>query len=175
MPRTVIDEPDAGLAALLRGFRQRALLTQEELAAQTGLSARTIRRLESSQLLRPRAATIRVLAGHLGLSYTEQCALVVAAVTPSAVEPSEADQPPVPGGPNELPRDIADFTGRSELIAAVSAAVELVRAAAVNDRCALRHRHAGPPGQLADAQQRSVLDMHTGPPSGPSRWESQPG
>jgi transcriptional regulator with XRE-family HTH domain len=38
------------LAALLRGWRQRALLTQQQLAGRARLSARTIRRLESSQL-----------------------------------------------------------------------------------------------------------------------------
>jgi tetratricopeptide (TPR) repeat protein/transcriptional regulator with XRE-family HTH domain len=61
---------------LLRRYRQRALLTQEDLATTTGVSARTIRRLEANQLRRPRTATIRALASRLGLTAAEQATLV---------------------------------------------------------------------------------------------------
>ncbi|HEV7964032.1 MAG TPA: NB-ARC domain-containing protein [Actinoplanes sp.] len=117
------DEPDVDPGALLRGFRQRALLTQEELAARTGLSTRTIRRLESNQLLRPRTATIRVLVSHLGLTSAEQRALAAGADADAPAEPSQADQPPAPSRRDELPTDIPDFTGRSDLVAALSAAL----------------------------------------------------
>jgi transcriptional regulator with XRE-family HTH domain len=41
------------LAALVRGWRERALLTQEQLALRAGLGVRTIRRLESGSSTRP--------------------------------------------------------------------------------------------------------------------------
>jgi tetratricopeptide (TPR) repeat protein/transcriptional regulator with XRE-family HTH domain len=97
------------LDLLLRQFRQRSLLTQEELAARTGLSARTIRRLESGELRRPRTATVRALTDHLGLSPAEQLQLIAAA---------DQDAPSPPAAVHdELPADIPDFTGRAALVA----------------------------------------------------------
>ncbi len=121
MPLTTTGEPDFG--TLMRGFRQRALLTQEELASRAGLSARTIRRLESSQLRRPRQATIRVLAHHLDLTAEEQAALVAAADADPRPESSPPGSPVAAAGPDELPADIPDFTGRPDLVAAVCAAL----------------------------------------------------
>jgi len=54
--------------ALLRAQRHRALLSQEELAARSGLSERTIRNLEANRVRVPRASTTRLLAKALGLS-----------------------------------------------------------------------------------------------------------
>jgi tetratricopeptide (TPR) repeat protein/transcriptional regulator with XRE-family HTH domain len=98
------------------------LLTQEQLAAHTGLSARTIRRLESNALRQPRATTIRVLADRLGLTPAEQ-GLLLAAVpdgaradtgeAASGAVPQPADQP---DGRDELPADLTDFTGRTALV-----------------------------------------------------------
>ena len=47
-------ETGPSLAALVRTWRERALLTQEQLAVKTGLGVRTIRRLEGDGLRRPR-------------------------------------------------------------------------------------------------------------------------
>ncbi|MFF5181872.1 NB-ARC domain-containing protein [Micromonospora sp. NPDC000316] len=47
--------------------RQRANLTQEELAARTGLSVRSIRNLESARVTQPRPATVRLLRDALDL------------------------------------------------------------------------------------------------------------
>jgi len=109
--------PDLDFGSLLRRYRQRALLTQEDLATRTGLSARTIRRLETNQLRRPRTATIRALSGQLGLDPGELAALEAAldgdtangpdrkiAELPSAARPRAA----------QLPADVAAFTGRLE-------------------------------------------------------------
>lgn len=125
------------LGALLRGWRERALLTQEQVAERAGLSVRTIRRLEGGELRRPRSASVRLLATALGLSPAEQAALTAAARgdlgEPSArsatsapavpdgganpVGPARrterADGPPLTAPPRQLPADLAVFVGRS--------------------------------------------------------------
>lgn len=85
---------DIGLGALLRAYRERALLTQEDLAERTGLSTRTIRRLESDQLRRPRLATVRALAGQLNLSSAEQTRLASGAWSGAPAD-APADPPPI--------------------------------------------------------------------------------
>ena len=67
------------LGTLLREWRQRALLTQEQLAERTGLNVRTVRGLESGSPRRPRTASVRLLAEALGLDTAERAALVSAA------------------------------------------------------------------------------------------------
>ncbi len=88
---------DACLADELVAARQRANITQEELAARTGLSVRSIRNLESARIVRPRAATVRLLREALGLP----------------VEPP----PPIRVRPMQLPLAIPGFTGRTRQIA----------------------------------------------------------
>ena len=51
----------------LREVRERRFVTQEELAARTGMSRATISRLESG-LQRPRISTVRKLAAALGVA-----------------------------------------------------------------------------------------------------------
>jgi hypothetical protein len=45
---SVADGP--GIGELVRGWRERALLTQEQVAERAGLSLRTVRRLESGEV-----------------------------------------------------------------------------------------------------------------------------
>jgi tetratricopeptide (TPR) repeat protein/transcriptional regulator with XRE-family HTH domain len=112
----------ANFGAMLRRFRQRALLTQDELAIRTGLSPRTIRRLETAKLRRPRASTVRVLADQLQLTGDEQEALVAAADRrEDRLRGPGADRPAEPPPRDELPAEITDFTGRSELVPAIAA------------------------------------------------------
>ncbi|GAA3758478.1 hypothetical protein GCM10022225_49820 [Plantactinospora mayteni] len=66
----------ASLGALMRAWRERALLTQEELAERAGLNARTIRRLEGDELRRPRSTSLRLLAEALALNPAEQALLI---------------------------------------------------------------------------------------------------
>jgi tetratricopeptide (TPR) repeat protein/transcriptional regulator with XRE-family HTH domain len=61
---------------LLRAWRERALLTQEQLAARAGLSVRSIRRFERGGSAQ--SASIRLLAEALGLSPEERALLVAA-------------------------------------------------------------------------------------------------
>ncbi|MFG1611359.1 helix-turn-helix domain-containing protein [Nonomuraea wenchangensis] len=73
------------LGALLRAWRERALVTQEELAARAGLNVRTVRRLEAGAMSRPRATSLRLLADALGLEAAELATLTRAA-TGTAIE-----------------------------------------------------------------------------------------
>jgi transcriptional regulator with XRE-family HTH domain len=58
-------------SVLLRRLRQQTRLTQEDLAARTGLAVRTIRRLETGENVNPRLETVRLLADALGLKADE--------------------------------------------------------------------------------------------------------
>jgi DNA-binding SARP family transcriptional activator/tetratricopeptide (TPR) repeat protein len=61
--------PDtAALAALVRGLRQGAALTQRELAGRAGLSLGSIRNLEQGRTHRPGPGSLRALAAALSLS-----------------------------------------------------------------------------------------------------------
>jgi transcriptional regulator with XRE-family HTH domain len=67
------------LAELVRGWRERALLTQEQLASRAGLGVRTIRRHESSDPTRPRACSINLLADALNLRSEDRAQFLAAA------------------------------------------------------------------------------------------------
>jgi tetratricopeptide (TPR) repeat protein/transcriptional regulator with XRE-family HTH domain len=103
----VIDRPLSGhFAALLRAWRERALLTQDQLAARTGMGVRTIRRLESGGVHRPRSGSVRLLGDALGLTDAERAQLATAA--------KEAPSPAPATTPRQLPADVAGFAGRTE-------------------------------------------------------------
>jgi transcriptional regulator with XRE-family HTH domain len=61
-----------GFGGLLRAHRMGGLLSQERLAALSGLSPRTIRDLETGRVRRPRGDSIRLLADALGLQEWER-------------------------------------------------------------------------------------------------------
>lgn len=114
--------PDPGaLGELLRGYRKRARLTQEQLAGRAGLGVRTVRQLEGGRVRRPHRESIRLLAEALGLS-AEQRAQLAGAGAPLAVAPAPAGQVEQVR-PCLLPSALADFCGRAD---AVRGAVELL-------------------------------------------------
>ncbi|MGP3934496.1 ATP-binding protein [Nonomuraea sp. KM88] len=98
-------------AALLRAWRERALLTQEQLAELAGLNERTVRRLEAGELRRPRSTSMRLIAEALELSEQERAALIRATT----------GAPGKPGlgrvRPQQLPADVAMFIGRTRELA----------------------------------------------------------
>jgi transposase len=57
--------PHGSFGALVRAYRHRALLSQEQLAARAELSERTVRDLEADRVRSPRTDTVRLLADAL--------------------------------------------------------------------------------------------------------------
>ncbi|NUP64893.1 MAG: tetratricopeptide repeat protein [Nonomuraea sp.] len=104
-------EEEPVLGAWLRGRRERALLTQEQLAARARLSVRTIRRLESGELRQPRNTSVRLLAEALGLDDAETSILTRAAHgNPGVPHPARTT-------PRQLPTDVGAFVGREQELA----------------------------------------------------------
>jgi tetratricopeptide (TPR) repeat protein/transcriptional regulator with XRE-family HTH domain len=103
------------IGATLRAWRERALLTQEQLAERSGMSVRSIRRLESREGARPRSSSLEVLAAALDLSEAERAALIGAVRSGSTDQPDRSDAllPPSSGDvPRQLPASPPAFTGR---------------------------------------------------------------
>lgn len=68
-----------GFAELLRRYRARSALSQEELASRAGLTAKAVGALERGQRRRPYPHTVRSLADALTLDDDESVALAAAA------------------------------------------------------------------------------------------------
>jgi tetratricopeptide (TPR) repeat protein len=108
-----------GFGGLLRAYREGRLLSQEQLAERSGLSARTIRDLEAGRVRRPHGESVRLLADGLRLHGLERArferaaragaAAGLGAVLPMVSSPGEVT-------PCQLPPDVADFVGRGELV-----------------------------------------------------------
>jgi len=95
---------DAPFGERLRALREGAGLTQEELAAKAGLTAKAVSALERGERKRPYPHTVRSLADALGLGEGERGDLQAAiprrgAETPvsSAVVPASVPEPTLPG------------------------------------------------------------------------------
>ncbi len=94
-------EQERALGELLRRFRERAGLTQEELAERAGLTAHGISALERGIRRRPYPHTLRTLAAALGLAESDRATLFAAAgrglvsVVPTSATPPTG-QLPVP-------------------------------------------------------------------------------
>ncbi|MEU7744995.1 NB-ARC domain-containing protein [Nonomuraea sp. NPDC049158] len=124
LPTEVIrcHEAELSLGALLRGWRGRALLTQEQLAQRTGLNVRTVRRLEHNVLRQPRITSILLLAEALELDGEERAMLAAVARGPAA-SPEHVDLEetcPAVTVPRQLPADVAAFVGRKRELTALS-------------------------------------------------------
>jgi tetratricopeptide (TPR) repeat protein/transcriptional regulator with XRE-family HTH domain len=120
-------EAGKNLATLLRSWRERARLTQEQLADRAGLNVRTIRRWESSGVLRrPQSTSLRQLATALELAPRDWALLFAAARNaPSLVAPdgSAGRQHTFTAGgvvPRQLPADVDGFVGRTAEMTALN-------------------------------------------------------
>jgi tetratricopeptide (TPR) repeat protein/transcriptional regulator with XRE-family HTH domain len=102
---------------LLRAHRLGALLTQEQLAERAGISPRTIRELERGRVRQPRGDSVRLLADALALAGTTRAEFHTAARGADGPPSAAAREPVVP---SLLPPDIADFTGRADLVTQLS-------------------------------------------------------
>jgi tetratricopeptide (TPR) repeat protein/transcriptional regulator with XRE-family HTH domain len=125
-------DQSAGLANLLRAWRERALLTQEQLAERAGVSVGTVRGVESGRISRPRSDSVRLLADGLGLSAPERAALAAAARSECGPQNRRNDSAPNNQGtdspamtstrpsrhiPRQLPAPPQLFTGRAAELA----------------------------------------------------------
>ncbi len=106
--------PDAGpLAGLLRRWRERAALTQEELAGRAGVTAKAVSALERGERRRPYPHTLRALADALDLDDADRAALAAAARPGAPADP--------PGSPAPaLPLPAAPLLGREDELAEVT-------------------------------------------------------
>jgi tetratricopeptide (TPR) repeat protein/transcriptional regulator with XRE-family HTH domain len=101
--------------ALLRELRAKKGLTQEELAAAAGLSARSVSDLERGVALTARKETARLLADALGLDGEARTGFEATARGRSEATPSSVPETGgVTAAVRTLPRDTASFTGREE-------------------------------------------------------------
>jgi tetratricopeptide (TPR) repeat protein/transcriptional regulator with XRE-family HTH domain len=119
----VAEQPGLGFAELLRQLRERALLTQEELAEAAGLSPRSVSDLERGIHRTARKDTAVLLAAALGLAEPVRELFVSAARGRSpAAEVLAALRTVAPGAAaaaatRTLPRDTVSFTGRGQELA----------------------------------------------------------
>ncbi len=81
------DQGGSGFDAVLRRHRQRAKLTQEELATRAAVGVRTVRDLERGRASRPQRTTVELLAAALGLAGPEREAFLAVARGQSTEEP----------------------------------------------------------------------------------------
>jgi transcriptional regulator with XRE-family HTH domain len=121
-----------GFGVLLRSLRERALVSQEELAARAGVSVRAIGNLERGRVAQPRGESVRLLADALGLAGPERQRFEDAArqrgedagrLLPEALAGVPAGSWPASQrpAPCQLPPEVADFTGRTEQAAQLGA------------------------------------------------------
>jgi predicted ATPase/DNA-binding XRE family transcriptional regulator len=91
------DTRDETFGAHLRGYREAAGLSQEELAQKAGLSANAVGQLERGERKHPYPHTVRSLADGLGLSEEQRLALLASAPRRGAPAPTPIAQAlPVP-------------------------------------------------------------------------------
>jgi len=103
---------------LLAGFRFSRGLSQDELADRSGMSVRAIRGLERGQVACPRRTSVALLADALRLHDDERAAFRMAAggMAAGSEEGWLAWPAGVPVVPRQLPADVADFTGRVDVL-----------------------------------------------------------
>jgi transcriptional regulator with XRE-family HTH domain len=131
----MVEDRQSDFGGLLRRHRLRALLTQEQLAERAGMSPRAVGGLERGTVHSPRGSSVQLLADALALTGATRDAFVAAgrgdgsrlggpataAARSGAASAGAETSPPAagpgwPAGPFLLPPDIADFTGRADVV-----------------------------------------------------------
>jgi predicted ATPase/DNA-binding XRE family transcriptional regulator len=99
----------------LRHYRERAGMTQEELAAKAGLTAKAISALERAERRSPYPQTVRALADALGLSQAERAELLQARIGPKPAAGAPAPSASADPQPEaRLPVYFTPFIGRAQ-------------------------------------------------------------
>jgi predicted ATPase/transcriptional regulator with XRE-family HTH domain len=129
----------SSFGAWLRRYRERAGLSQEELAAQAGMSAQAISVLERGERRRPYPATVRRLADALSLDDAERAAflaivpprgparqLLSVEVTGGSTASGSAETAGAPGSPTfpdlpDLPVPLTPLLGRDDDVVRLTA------------------------------------------------------
>lgn len=104
---------------VVRAHRQRLGLSQEDLAARSGMSVRGLRKIEGNRIVAPRAATVRLLADAFGLPGEDRDEFCRDALSPGHTMSSVAGMQVRSAGPGapvtvSLPPDVAGFRGRDD-------------------------------------------------------------
>jgi tetratricopeptide (TPR) repeat protein/transcriptional regulator with XRE-family HTH domain len=105
-----------GVGRWLRRQREESGLTQEELAARSGLSVRALSDLERGRSRRPHPHSVRIVARALGISDAvsdELVARVRAALSEIGGGPVPSGGPRTSAVPRQLPAGIRHFVGRA--------------------------------------------------------------
>jgi transcriptional regulator with XRE-family HTH domain/tetratricopeptide (TPR) repeat protein len=121
-----VQADDRRFGSRLRDYRRSAGLSQEELAARSGLSVRTIRNLESGHSQRPFQDTVRRLADALGFTGDIGDEFIAAAGRRFAADPIDVEPDSLAGAGagyrHGLPLDTPAFTGRETELDAITGA-----------------------------------------------------
>ena len=117
-----VGPPPHTFGALLRRHRLAAGLSQAALAERAGLSLRGVSDLERGARRVPQRATVRLLAGALGLR-PEATAALEAAVARRRGPPGRAGARAARTVPHNLPLPLTSFVGRERELAAVHEAL----------------------------------------------------
>src|ERR1700730_5682361 len=119
--RPMRDDGPRPFGDLLKRYRLRASLSQEELAELAHLNQNTVSGLERGARQAPYSHTVEALANALGLSPTDRAHLHSVAERarrrgPTARLSRAADNPSTP---NSLPTELSSFVGREDDVAKV--------------------------------------------------------
>jgi tetratricopeptide (TPR) repeat protein/transcriptional regulator with XRE-family HTH domain len=91
----------------VRAQRRRLGLSQEDLAARTGIGVRSIGKIENGRITSPRPATVRLLADAFGLTGGARDQFCQAVDAGASAESGARSAPPA-----QLPADVTGFVGR---------------------------------------------------------------
>jgi tetratricopeptide (TPR) repeat protein/transcriptional regulator with XRE-family HTH domain len=109
-----VESPLVTFGEAVREHRLRRGLSQDELAALTGIAIRSIRNIEAGRVGRPRGSTVRLLADAFRLVGGERDAFIAG---PAGASPPEVTAPPSEVEvPAQLPRDMSVFAGRDDAV-----------------------------------------------------------
>jgi tetratricopeptide (TPR) repeat protein/transcriptional regulator with XRE-family HTH domain len=104
---------------VVRQHRRRLGLSQQDLAEQSGVTVRGLRKIESGRITTPRPVTVRLLADAFGLTGAERDQFLSAAHPPPA-----APSRPASTAPAQLPTDVAGFAGRTQALSQLDALLD---------------------------------------------------